>query len=322
MALDIAYLQLIYGANTTAASGNSVYVLPDANASGTYWEAIWDTGGVDTISYAGNSATTIDLRAATLQYETGGGGFVSSASGIAGGFTIANGVVIENARGGSGRDSIRGNESNNTLIGANGHDTILGDSGNDRIIGGNGNDRLLGNNGDDRMYGGNRADFMNGGNGNDRLYGNDGDDQIYGLDGYDRLVGQDGDDELIGGKSSDRFFGGAGQDVMTGNGGRDGFSFVSLGDSVVGARRDAITDFAQGFDVVNIRVIDANADETGNQAFTFIGGARFSGTAGELRYIDLGDDVIVAGDVDGDRAPDFEIMLYGVGAMESTDFLL
>lgn len=322
MALDIAYLQLIYGANTTAASGNSVYVLPHANASGTYWEAIWDTGGVDTISYAGNSATTIDLRAATLQYETGGGGFVSSASGIAGGFTIANGVVIENARGGSGRDSIRGNESNNTLIGANGHDTILGDSGNDRIIGGNGNDRLLGNNGDDRMYGGNRADFMNGGNGNDRLYGNDGDDQIYGLDGYDRLVGQDGDDELIGGKSSDRFFGGAGQDVMTGNGGRDRFSFVSLGDSVVGARRDAITNFAQGFDVVNIRVIDANADETGNQAFTFIGGARFSGTAGELRYIDLGDDVIVAGDVDGDRAPDFEIMLYGVGAMESTDFLL
>ena len=41
----------------------------------------------------GNGATTIDLRAATLQYEVGGGGFVSFVAGIHGGFTIASGVV-------------------------------------------------------------------------------------------------------------------------------------------------------------------------------------------------------------------------------------
>ena len=37
----------------------------------------------------------IDLRAATLQYEYGGGGWVSYAYGIHGGYTIANNVVIE-----------------------------------------------------------------------------------------------------------------------------------------------------------------------------------------------------------------------------------
>lgn len=322
MALDIAYLQDIYGANTNTAGGNTVYTLPNADAGGTYWEAIWDTGGTDTIRYNGGRATTIDLREATLQYETGGGGFVSAADGIAGGYTIANGVVIENAVGGSGSDSIRGNAANNVLHGGNGHDTILGDNGNDRVIGGNGDDRLLGNNGVDYLYGGNGDDFMNGGADNDRLYGNDGNDTLYGLDGYDRLVGQDGNDALIGGSSSDRFFGGSGRDVMTGGGGRDGFSFVSVSDSSVGAQRDVITDFDSRFDVINLRVVDANENIRGDQAFDYIGGAGFSGTAGEVRIRDLGANVIVLGDTDGDGRADFEIMVLGTGTMEADDFLL
>ena len=163
---------------------------------------------------------------------------------------------------------------------------------------------------------------MNGGSDNDRLYGNDGNDTIYGADGYDRLVGQDGNDELIGGSSSDRFFGGAGRDVMTGSGGRDGFSFVSASDSAVGSQRDVITDFDGRFDVINLRVIDANENIGGNQVFDYIGGAGFSGTAGEVRIADLGADVIVSGDTDGDGRADFEIMVLGTGTMEANDFLL
>ena len=53
MALDIAAIQAIYGANTTYASGNTVYTLPTTNGIGTGWKSIWDTGGVDTISGAG-----------------------------------------------------------------------------------------------------------------------------------------------------------------------------------------------------------------------------------------------------------------------------
>ncbi len=52
--------------------------------------------GIYTITNAGGAArAVIDLRAATLRYEEGGGGFVSAVNGIAGGFTIAAGVVIE-----------------------------------------------------------------------------------------------------------------------------------------------------------------------------------------------------------------------------------
>ncbi|MGB0799362.1 MAG: M10 family metallopeptidase, partial [Planktomarina sp.] len=103
MPLDIAVVQDIYGANTTFASGNDTYTLPSTNQVGTSFSAIWDTGGIDTIVNPSDTAATIDLRPATLQVEAGGGGFVSHVTGIYGGLTIANSVVIENAVGGGGQ---------------------------------------------------------------------------------------------------------------------------------------------------------------------------------------------------------------------------
>lgn len=136
MAFDIAAVQAIYGPNMTTATGDDVYRLPDMNQSGTGFRAIWDAGGIDTIVYDGSRRATIDLRAATLRNEPGGGGFLSSAEGIGGGFTIAAGVVIENARGGSGADRITGNDAANRLEGGGGRDTIDGLGGDDLIIGG------------------------------------------------------------------------------------------------------------------------------------------------------------------------------------------
>ncbi len=125
MAFDIAAIQLIYGANTTAGAGNSSYTVASANVSGTGYAAIWDTSGTDTISSAGvNEDVTIDLRAATLLSEEGGGGWLSHTDGIYGGFTIANGVVIENATGGNGSDRLTGNSANNRLDGGAGLDTV------------------------------------------------------------------------------------------------------------------------------------------------------------------------------------------------------
>lgn len=106
MALDIVVLQTLYGVNTSHAGGRDFYLLPDTNAPGTAWQAIWDTGGNDLLCYDGDRDATLDLRAATLVYGPGGGGFVSAAAGIAGGYTIAAGVVIEAARGGGGADRI------------------------------------------------------------------------------------------------------------------------------------------------------------------------------------------------------------------------
>jgi Ca2+-binding RTX toxin-like protein len=64
-----------------------------------------------------------------------------------GGYTIAGGVVIENATGGSGDDVLLGNSSANTLTGNDGDDALLGRGGNDILRGGAGVDTITGGDG-------------------------------------------------------------------------------------------------------------------------------------------------------------------------------
>ncbi|HEX9948106.1 MAG TPA: M10 family metallopeptidase C-terminal domain-containing protein [Allosphingosinicella sp.] len=172
MALDIAVIQDKYGVNEDWATGNDTYVLKDVNEWGvyidsatgqpaqhdatnqasardgyyvgqsTFYSSIWDAGGVDQITYSGARDTVIDLRPATLKYEYGGAGWMSYATGIHGGFTIANGATIENASSGSGNDKLTGNAADNRLEGNGGNDflyTWFG-GGNDTVLGGSGND--------------------------------------------------------------------------------------------------------------------------------------------------------------------------------------
>ena len=132
-ALDIAVLQSYYGANTSYNNGSTTYSL----GSRDYYEAIWDGGGTDEMIMSGSSNAVIDLRAATLDYEVGGAGFVSYNANAKGGFTIANGVVIENAKGGGGTDTIIGNDANNIIYGGPGagvKDTLTGNLGIDTFV--------------------------------------------------------------------------------------------------------------------------------------------------------------------------------------------
>ena len=141
MAFDIAAIQDKYGVNENWATGNDTYVLKDENAPGTFYSSIWDGGGTDEIVYNGAKDANIDLRAATLKYEAGGGGNVSYAFGIFGGFTVANGVTIENAKSGSGNDKLFGNAANNILDGGAGNDLLnFAAGGDDTGIGGDGGD--------------------------------------------------------------------------------------------------------------------------------------------------------------------------------------
>jgi serralysin len=144
-AFDIAALQKLYGVNTKNYAGNDVHELPLANRQGIGWYCIWDAAGSDTITAAGSAAAaTIDLRAATLREgDRHAGGFVSRVSGVAGGYTIANGVVIENATGGAGGDTLIGNEAANVLRGGLGKDKLSGLEGRDRLIGGAGKDVFI-----------------------------------------------------------------------------------------------------------------------------------------------------------------------------------
>jgi serralysin len=158
--LDIAVIQDKYGVNEEWATGDDVFVLRDVNEAGTYYKSIWDGGGTDEIRYDGARDTYIDLRAATLAYEEGGGGRVSYADGIFGGYTIANGVKIENARSGAGDDRLIGNQFANALRGGGGDDTLAGGGGRDQLFGGLGADRLVAGAARDRLEGGADADVF------------------------------------------------------------------------------------------------------------------------------------------------------------------
>lgn len=127
MAFDIAALQELYGVNNSYQTGNNTYTLPTVNGDNqnTYWSCIWDAGGTDTISNFGSSiASTINLNAAPLT-GANAGGYVSWNSNIVGGFTIANGVVIENAIGGEGNDYITINSADNVIDGNGGTDYVV-----------------------------------------------------------------------------------------------------------------------------------------------------------------------------------------------------
>jgi serralysin len=263
MAFDIAALQAMYGANTTYHNGIDYYYLgPETNVAGTGWLCLWDTGGTDTITADGaNTAAVIDLRAATLAvgdpWAAGHPSYYGTQSVLNGaqpaaahGFTIANGVVIENAIGGNGNDNITGNQVGNLLEGRKGNDFLDGQQGDDTLNGGEGDDTLKGGGGFDTLIGGQGADTFNGGNGYDSVvYDNTywgqiqvvdmlhpeagtldgyGDsfrevERVYGSAGEDWIRGTDGNESLNGREGADRLYGRGGSDVLDGG---DGFDMV------------------------------------------------------------------------------------------------
>ena len=243
MALDVAVLQRKYGANTTTAAGDDIYDLPEANGIGTYYETIWDTGGSDMLRYGGTRNTTLDLRAATLENEEGGGGYVSAADGIAGGYTISFGVEIEHAESGSGADLLRGNDLANQLSSGAGHDTVTaykGDdtieagAGNDDVSGLGGNDSILGEAGNDTLRGGRESDTILGGDGTDQLRGQREGDLLDGGNGFDNIKGGGGNDTLLGGNGNDFLKGGTRRDEISGGGGDDTLLGNSFTDTLEG----------------------------------------------------------------------------------------
>lgn len=359
MALDIAAIQAIYGANTTFASGNNTYALPKANTAGAYWSCIWDTGGTDTVSNAGGTlACTIDLRAAPLTGPNAGG-WVSWNAGIVGGFTIANGVKIENALGGSGADRITGNIYANRLDGAAGNDTIWGGGGNDTIVGGTGADTMLGGAGNDVYLADNvgekifetttQTSTVNAG-GTDLVQssvslslnthagvrfvenltltgtanlngtGNGLANTLTGNGGANTLSGLSGNDVLRGNGGADRLIGGLGVDQLYA--GVDSQRDVFVFDDLhtgTGAARDSVFNFVSGIDDLDLGQIDADSATAGDDGFAFGGAAA---GAHSVWLAASGADVIVFGDVNGDAVADFEIRIAAIGSLGAGDFVL
>jgi Ca2+-binding RTX toxin-like protein len=219
---------------------------------------------------------------------------------------------------------INGNIGDNTLSGGAGNDLLRGGEGNDTLFGGPGDDRLVGGPGDDFLHGGGGADNLLGGAGDDVLRGGAGDDRLAGGPGSDSMFGGSGDDRLLGGSGQDALVGGLGQDVLIGGPDADRFVYNSVQESPVGAaNRDRINDFssAQG-DRIDLSGIDADVNTGGDDSFTFIGTSGFSGSAGELRFVNVGPNILVTGDVDGDGIADFEIFVNNTATLSASDFIL
>ena len=222
MALDIAAMQWIYGVNVATRAGNDAYTLPAVNALGTGYRCLWDGGGVDRILHTGPSDCRIDLREAPL---TGphAGGYLSRVTGVLGGFTIANGTVIEQAFGGSGNDVLIGNAAANLLSGGAGRDRMLGGAGNDLYVVDDVGDTVV------EAASGGSADLIRASlsytlpDHVERLAlsvpgqatGNAAANLLVGSSGADTLVGREGDDTLVGALGPDEMFGGPGFDLVS-----------------------------------------------------------------------------------------------------------
>ena len=225
-------------------------------------------------------------------------------------------------RGGDGADLL------DVLFFASGGGLVDGGAGADTLVIGSqpeGSQRVLGGSGDDRI--GVRPDApdgtvwgsidANGGAGRDVLTGSDDPVDEFG----DLLYGGSGNDTISGRRGDDKLGGDGGVDTLTGGAGRDAFDFNPGGSGVGAGRRDVITDFLAGQDVLDLLSVDANAGRSGDQAFTFVGTRAFSG-AGQVRLARVDGDTVVQGSTDGDAQPELEILLANGATPTAGDFLL
>ena len=136
MLLDILAIQYMYGVNNSYRTGNDTYE-PDPNNP--FISAIWDAGGIDTISAQKFSlACKINLKPG--EYSSFGYAPPSNAGGATVTYDgtdilgIAFGCIIENAIGGSGNDTLIGNDSDNSLNGGVGSNNLDGGNGSDTAV--------------------------------------------------------------------------------------------------------------------------------------------------------------------------------------------
>jgi Ca2+-binding RTX toxin-like protein len=265
--------------------------------------------GIDTASYYTSAAgVTVDLGAGT------------ASGGDAAGDTLTG---IENLSGSNlGNDTLSGNAGANKLQGWGGDDVLRGGAGADVLEGGAGIDTAS-------YYSGAAGVKVDLGAGT-AIGGDAAGDVLSGIEnlsgsnlGFDTLTGNAGANVLQGWGGNDTLVGGAGKDTLTGGAGEDVFRFTALGDSVVGANADLITDFSHAqADEIELSAIDANTGAAGDQAFSFIGANLYSGVAGQLRFSIVNGVTTIAGDVNGDKVSDFHIILTGSIALVAADFVL
>jgi serralysin len=292
---DILTIQAKYGADPTTRTGDTNY-FANSNAGNPVYDlaqnpypylSVYDAGGVDTFDFStANRSVFLDLRPGAFSSAAAGAVTVAQANAILTAFNAATDAAqgdfpLYNTQAEVNADA--------DFLGTLGHNRVLNDTGISGIFATtHRNISIAYNTVIENASGGSARDYLVGNHVSNQLKGNGGNDVINGLGGNDWLWGGAGSDEF-------RFFDNPGNDT--------------------------IVDFLSGTDRIHLTEIDANAGVAGNQAFTFVGAAAFSGAAGQLRSYTSGGSNFVAGDVNGDGIADFTI---ATGASQAVlgDFFL
>jgi serralysin len=362
MMLDIAALQQMYGANYNFRSGDNTYtwspttgaVYVDGVLNGVVgdgltaiagankiFQTIWDGNGIDTYDLSNYSTNLkIDLRPG--EHST-----FSEAQRMYIGRDIDNNnfyargnvyntllynndprSLIENAKGGSGNDSLTGNIAENHLWGNAGRDTLTGGAADDILDGGSDFDTAvfsgvrsnytITNNADDSFTvtdnreDGDGTDILTsinfaqfsdqvvilvdpgftrtGSAESDRLNGDVGSDKLYGLGGNDVLNGYAGVDYMNGGTGSDTYYvDNTGDRVIEAASGGTADRVVSSISYTLGAYVEKLT--GSGSVAITLTGNTLNNTITGNSAANRISG----GTGNDRINGGSGDDVLLGG---------------------------
>lgn len=329
--------------------GNDTYVvdsLQDHVSDGYANNPSYDGGGLDTVQ----ASITYSLAGSSLRFIenltlTGSDAIDGTGNDL--GNVIVGNEAANRLAGGKGFDQLVGGGGNDTLNGGFGWDTMSGGTGNDTYYVDSSNDQVSetvsGQPYDANDAGGIDTIFASAsvnlasqgaqfveiltltGTGSIDGTGNDLANTMMGSIGSNRLDGAMGNDTIDGQSGNDTLVGGGGRDFLTGGAGADRFEFND-GDfsGTSSATADKITDFSkEDGDQIVLTGVDADVSTVGTiEHFTWLGSAKFTGAAGELRSVSTTSGTVVTGDTNGDGLADFAIRLDGSQVLSAADFVL
>jgi Ca2+-binding RTX toxin-like protein len=274
----------------------------------------------------------------------GGGGFdiatyAASGSGVTVDLTLGDGsggdatndtlTAIENLIGSNFLDSLVGNSLANVLDGGGSVDLLAGRLGNDIYIVDNAGDAVIENAGEgvDEVRASASYTLSSGAEVETLRTTDENGTAAINLTGnnlVNTIVGNNGNNTISGGGGGDTLIGARGVDALSGGSGADRFVWRDVTDSGTAIpAMDLIVDFDPlAGELIDLSGIDANAIAAGNQAFTFIGAAGFSGTPGEVNFVQVNGETIIQMQTGVENDIEMGVRIQGIVTPETSWFVL
>jgi Ca2+-binding RTX toxin-like protein len=262
------------------------------------------SNGNDTLAGLGGA----DVLSGGIGFDTAN--YVASTAGVIVDLTVGAGlggdatndtlISIENLTGSNLIDALTGNAFANILDGGGGADQLRGRAGNDVYIVDDAGDSVTEATGEgqDEVRASVSFALVAGAEVETLRTTDDNGTAAINLTGSvfaNLIVGNNGNNALNGAAGADTLIGGRGVDLLTGGSEADTFVFRDVADSGTSVPvMDLIVDFDPlAGDLIDLIQIDADVFTAGNQAFTFIGAAGFSGTPGEVNFVQQNGETII-----------------------------